>query len=341
MDPLLEYTARREHWLTERQTLDSLYIRVGNYRLVLVLAAILLAWLSFWRGALSGRWLLLPLALFIGLVVWHARIARRQTLAQRGLAYYDRGLARLDDRWAGSGNSGEGFWDPQHVYADDLDVFGRGSLFELIDAARTATGEKTLANWFLAPASRGTVLARQEAARELRERLDLREDIALLGEDVRAEVHADALDRWGSAPAIHFAAALRPVALSSGGGGNRHVGRIPGRHDPPFTFLSCAGRKCRLHCAGEAARQARHQGVETPGSDFRVLSLTLERLEAEQFTSPLLRELRATLDVQHRPASSRHCPPGALGGVAGLERPRVGARFGAGGAVARANCDGN
>ncbi len=305
MDPLLEYTARREHWLTERQTLDSLYIRVGNYRLVLVLAAILLAWLSFWRGALSGRWLLLPLALFIGLVVWHARIARRQTLAQRGLAYYDRGLARLDDRWAGSGNSGEGFWDPQHVYADDLDVFGRGSLFELIDAARTATGEKTLANWFLAPASRGTVLARQEAARELRERLDLREDIALLGEDVRAEVHADALDRWGSAPAIHFAAALRPVALILAVVAIATLAAFLAGLIPLSPFLVLLAGNAIFIALVRLRVKRIIEGVETPGSDLRVLSLTLERLEAEQFTSPLLRELRATLDVQHRPASQR------------------------------------
>ena len=60
MDPLHEYTARREHWLTERQKLDRLYIKIGNYRLAVVLAAALLAGLSFWRGALSGWWLLGP-----------------------------------------------------------------------------------------------------------------------------------------------------------------------------------------------------------------------------------------------------------------------------------------
>ncbi len=305
MDPLHEYTARREHWLTERQKLDRLYIKIGNYRLAVVLAAALLAGLSFWRGALSGWSLLGPAAVFIGLVVWHARIARRQTFAQRGLAYYERGLARLDDRWAGLGNTGEDFQNPEHVYADDLDVFGKGSLFELIDAARTATGEKTLANWFLAAASRETVLARQEAARELRERLDLREDMALLGEDVRAEVHAEALDEWGSAPTIRFATALRPLAIVLAMAAIATLAMFLGGIIPPSPFL--------LVMAGNAIfiavvrRRVKHvlESVETPSSDLRVLSLMLERLEAEQFTSPLLRELRATLDVQHRPASRR------------------------------------
>ncbi|MGA7412113.1 MAG: hypothetical protein WBW33_16680 [Bryobacteraceae bacterium] len=305
MDPQHEYTSRREHWLAERQGLDRLYIRIGNYRLAIVLAAALLAWVSLWRGALSGWWLLVPFALFAGLVVWHARIARRQTLAQRGLAYYDRGLARLDDRWAGTGNIGEGFRNPEHVYADDLDVFGRGSLFELIDTARTATGEKTLASWFLAPASRETVLARQEAGRELRDRLDLREDIALLGEEVRAEVHSDALHEWGSAPAIHFARALRPAAIvlsvaAIGALAAFLAGVIP--LSPFFGVL--AGNAIFIALV---RRRTKHiiENVETPSSDLRVLSLMLARLETEQFTSPLLRDLRETLDVQHRPASRR------------------------------------
>ena len=305
MDPQQEYTARREHWLNDRQSLDRLYIRIGNYRLVIVLAAALLAWLGLWRGMFSGWWLLAPLALFVGLVVWHARIARRQTFAQRGLAYYDRGLARLDDRWAGAGNTGEAFRNPEHVYADDLDVFGRGSLFELIDTARTAAGEKTLANWFLAPAPREIVLARQEAGRELRERLDLREDIALLGEDVRAEVHSDALNQWGSAPAIRFAPGLRPLALMLGVAAIATLaaffaGRIP---LSPF-FVVLAGNAVFIALLRRRVKQILGS-VETPSSDLRVLSLLLSRLEAEQFTSPLLRDLRQALDVQHRPASRR------------------------------------
>jgi hypothetical protein len=162
--PRQEYTARREYWLKERSVLDRLYIVIGNWRLIVFLAAAVLAALSFWRGLVSGWWLLVPLCVFIALVVWHARVARRQTFAKRGLAYYDRGLARLDDHWSGTGTQGEGFRNPQHVYAEDLDVFGTGSLFELISTARTATGEKALANWLLSPASVETVIARQRAA---------------------------------------------------------------------------------------------------------------------------------------------------------------------------------
>ncbi len=303
--PRQEYTARREHWLNERSILDRLYIKIGNWRLIIFLIAALLGWLSFWRGAVSAWWLLVPLGLFIALVVWHARVARRQTFANRGLAYYDSGLARLDDRWSGTGSRGEGFRDPQHVYAEDLDVFGTGSLFELINTARTATGERALANWLLAPASRATVIARQQAVEELRDRLDLREDLALLGDDVRAEVHAEALHQWGSAPAIPFAPVLRPLALTLALLAIATlVAFLAGKLKlSPFFVVLAADALLIAFVRRRVARVI--EAVETPSADLRVLSLMLERLEREQFTSPLLQELRAKLDVKHRPASHR------------------------------------
>ena len=42
--------------------------------------------------------------------------------------------------WAGEGNRGEEFLDPQHPYARDLNVFGERSLFERLSIARTGVG---------------------------------------------------------------------------------------------------------------------------------------------------------------------------------------------------------
>ena len=89
---------------------------------------------------------------FAALLVVHARVRRRRARAERVVAFYQRGLARLDGKWAGAGRSGTRFRDPHHPYAGDLDLFGEGSLFELLCAARTSMGEDTLAAWLLAPA---------------------------------------------------------------------------------------------------------------------------------------------------------------------------------------------
>ena len=72
------------------------------------------------------------------------------------------------------GQTGEAFIDPQHPYATDLDLFGIGSLFELLCTAQTSSGQHTLAQWLSVPAQAQDIRARHEALVELRLQLDLR-----------------------------------------------------------------------------------------------------------------------------------------------------------------------
>src|SRR5262249_27868967 len=108
------------------------------------------------------------------------------------------------------------FQDENHPYAADIDLFGTGSLFELLCTARTRTGENTLAGWLLKGAAPAEVRARQEAVAELRSMLDLREDLALLGGDVPAGGDFDGVAAWGSAPAILTTQWPRWAALAIG-----------------------------------------------------------------------------------------------------------------------------
>ena len=98
-------------------------------------------------------WLAIPILLFVPLLFVHARVLNARDRAARAAAFYERGLARLGDAWMGSGERGERFRDPEHLYADDLDLFGAGGLFELLATTRTGAGDATLARWLLAPAA--------------------------------------------------------------------------------------------------------------------------------------------------------------------------------------------
>ena len=55
----------------------------------------------------------------------------------------------------GTGEAGERFRDDHHLYANDLDLFGSGSLFQLLSIAATPAGEETLAAWLKHPAEAG------------------------------------------------------------------------------------------------------------------------------------------------------------------------------------------
>ncbi|HMD47574.1 MAG TPA: hypothetical protein VKG79_00690, partial [Bryobacteraceae bacterium] len=186
--------------------------RIGNARVAAGFAAIVVAFFVFGEVWVSPWWLLVPLAVFGALVIVHARVIEHLDRSIRAAQFYDRGIARLEDRWMDGGETGERFRDPAHVYAEDLDLFGRASLFQLLSTARTRAGEDTLARWLLAPASADEVAARHLAVEELRSLLDLREDLAVLGSAVRSSLDPDAAARWGEAPEVLFPAGARYIA---------------------------------------------------------------------------------------------------------------------------------
>ncbi len=153
-----DYQSRRQSWLQHRQASERVFIRLGNARLALGITEAVLAYLVFGRNSISAIWLVVPIVVFIFLAVWQSRVVRQRTLADRALNFYRRGIARLDDKWVGTGSFGERFQDSSHVYADDLDLFGKGSLFELVAETRTAAAEQMLASWLLSPATSAEAL---------------------------------------------------------------------------------------------------------------------------------------------------------------------------------------
>jgi hypothetical protein len=175
-------------------------MRLANIRLLLAVTTAILLWMSLRQHLLSALWIICPVAAFVAIAAWHSRVLRLQELAKRAVAFYDRGLARIEDRWAGTGESGERFADPHHVYSADLDLFGDASLFQLLSSARTRIGEETLAGWLLTPGSPDEIRKRHEAVNELRPELDLREDLAVSGEDARVGVHPEELINWAESP---------------------------------------------------------------------------------------------------------------------------------------------
>src|SRR5262249_28100434 len=99
-----------------------------------------------------------------------------------------------------------------HPYALDLDLFGAGGLFELLNITCTRSGEDTLAEWLLAPAPAEAVCDRQAGVAELRSRLDLREELALLRGEGAEAVSLAAFAEWGCQRPAGIPAWARPAA---------------------------------------------------------------------------------------------------------------------------------
>jgi hypothetical protein len=178
--PKLEYERRRLARQAEVRLHERWESLSGNSRVVAFLALVALIYAALRAGHPLLPWLLLTLAAFAAAVLWHRRVVRALTRAQRATRYYAAALARLDDHWRGIGPSGERYSRPEHLYAEDLDLLGQGSLFQLLCTARTRMGQATLAAWLLESAGPETLRTRQMAVKELRGNVGLREEMAVL-----------------------------------------------------------------------------------------------------------------------------------------------------------------
>ncbi len=72
---------------------------------------------------------------------------------------------------------GNAFRDPNHDYTLDMDIFGQKGLFHYINRCATGVGNKALAGWLSDEPKPDTILARQQAVKELARKKDWCENL--------------------------------------------------------------------------------------------------------------------------------------------------------------------
>ncbi len=293
--PTALYSAR----LAEREALVARlgvqHDRFANARLITVITVVVVLWAVVGPPAIPALWLFVPAAVFAGLAVAHARVLRQRDCSRRAAAFYRRGMARINGQWHGTGAEGLTYLPDQHVYAADLDIFGHGSLFQLVSSARLGGGERMLASWLLHAAAPGEVRRRQASVNELRPQVDLRERLALAGDEIVGYLDTTQLAAWGQAPSQltpgwpRVAAALLAIANAV---------------SLAAAFLFDAGTgwfaASALASAGFALawRRAVSQVLEAanaPVHQLNLLAEVLEVVEREEGSAPELEAIRQRL----------------------------------------------
>jgi hypothetical protein len=302
LDPSEEYRKRLDARVETIATRERQHILLGYLKLAAIAAFIVLIWLYFARHPFNGYWLFAPVGAYAALAVVHERIVRARTRAETAANLYRKGFARMEDRWSGTGASGDRFHDSKHVYSDDLDVFGRGCLFELLSTARMPMGENRLAGWLRSPSPVNTVIERQGLIAELRPKLDLREDLAVTGEDLRARLNPELLTKWcesaqilGGPIARAVTAAFALVAATC------FVYFVHTRNLWPFLVILVV--EAILFRGMRRRAKEVISGVNCNSEGVVLFSQILERLEREPFAAPRLQQLVAELKRGTEPAS--------------------------------------
>jgi hypothetical protein len=264
--------------------------RLGTFAAGLALAV---AW---WQGWVQGFWLVLPVTAFAVLIQRHDRVLRARSAAQRAIYFYERGLGRIEDRWAGTGEPGGRFRDDRHLYANDLDIFGPGSLFELLSLARTRAGEETLASWLTYPAAPPEVSARRDAVTELTPALDLREALSLAGSEVAAGVDSAGLVTWAEGSAV-LSRAWRRIAAAALTAGAIGAAVYWWATDEYGYLMAILFAEALFFIPQRRDIERALHGADAPARDLDVLAHVLARLEGERFRTARLNELRDRLDT--------------------------------------------
>ncbi len=301
--PTALYSAR----LAEREALVARlgvqHDRYANARLATVLAVVAVGWAVVGPPQLSAFWLLAPAAIFAALAIAHARVLRQRDAGRRAADFYRRGLARINGQWHGTGSEGLTHLPEDHPYAADLDLFGHGSLFQLVSSARLGGGEQMLASWLLQAAPTEDVRRRQASVNELRPQIDLRERLALAGDDIAGYLDTRQLAGWGQAPS-----ALQP-------GWPRVLAAVLGAANAvtlTAAFLFDAGTGWFAVSAIASAAFALWwrqpvgqvlQAANAPVHQLNLLAEVLQVVEQEEGSAPELEAIRQRL-IRHGTAAS-------------------------------------
>ncbi len=282
---------------------ERVHTRLGNAKVAIFIGVLL-----YWAWTLSGdsqSWVYIAaVAAFVALAIWHEAVLRAMARAKAAVTFYRDGIARIEDCWMRDQRSGEQFRDPDHPFADDLDVFGARSLFQLLSLCRTPMGDARLASWLLQAAPVAVIRERQTCVEALRKRLDLRERIAVVNAANRRFMHPELLIAW--AETVTALPPLRPlvVALAAlfaasfltffyGGSGWWVVGvaAVNG------ALLGLYFKRAQVIVEGLSSA--------TQAAGLELLSNVIKEIEREPFEEPALIALAARLQGDSGHAASR------------------------------------
>ena len=225
------------------------------------------------------------------------------------IEYYDKGDARLARRWDAL-EGGESFIDQDHFYSNDLDLFGHGSLYQLLCSARTSIGRQTLADWMKRPAERAEIRARHEAISELRERRDLPESLAGAGAMRASDFRPEFFKGWvvnyfpefpAWAPALAFLLALAvvtsPILYWSG---------FLNPHNLRLTLSVLLFTEAISAARFRSDVKSVLESLATLSIELPVMHELLQIMEREHFSSAKLKALSYRLGQGRSAAASQH-----------------------------------
>ncbi|MEM8680121.1 MAG: hypothetical protein AAGF97_12305 [Planctomycetota bacterium] len=187
------------------EDVDELNRKIGFFSKARGIAFLLFVFLLIcgWSGAAPGVWCFslaaITCVVFITFVSLYDHRCAQRDVARIRQAYHRQQLGKRARAWDTlPADAGQPPSIPAAVVSHDLDLFGRASLFQLVNEAHTPGGLQELSQWLAVPAEPDEITRRQEAVRWLAAQPALREELALAGRVLAATgANPEVFSEWG------------------------------------------------------------------------------------------------------------------------------------------------
>ena len=202
MNPIQTFQSRKNTFQNLAEQFQKQYNQWAIFRAILFLAIALICYFiyQYFSFTYAVFIFIAGISIFLFSVSRHLKIKNLRDKNRILSMLNEDEIKRLDNVFTRT-ETGEQFAEPNHFYASDLDIFGKQSLFKLLNRTHTYRGSSTLANWLKFPAQKAEILNRQESIEELTKKIDFRQDLeasAILIEEVSEPTNK--LISWSEEP---------------------------------------------------------------------------------------------------------------------------------------------
>jgi len=193
-----------------------------------------------------------------------------------------------------------------HLYSNDLDIFGKASLYQYINRSTSSMGGATIAQWLSNPATEAIILQRQRAAKELHHQTQWRQSLQAFGKEKKIEQSTyQRLQDWIAEEDIFISSSfwkllqfLIPAIMLSVIGLN-----LLELLSDPARNLFLAGSAIMAFFISKKVVPL-HDKVSRLTEELDVLSDSIRLIENQTFSALLLVQLQLAYKQQHATASA-------------------------------------
>lgn len=207
INALKYYKSNIEKSKNEISNMESNITKVGWSRLVIVIIMIVIGYFLYSKNSLIPLILseVLLIAAFIIVATYHNKLINKKDKLERFLEINEKGVKRINGEFKSIEDDGSEYINDSHPFSSDIDIFGKSSLFQLINDTLTKGGrEKLVKSLSLEKLpSKEEIKNKQKGIEELGKKIEWRQELLVRGKSKlkskKREVNElEALLKWSN-----------------------------------------------------------------------------------------------------------------------------------------------